>query len=603
MKMWIKMLAILFIACFLQQTAGMSVGDSRQGPRRVVREVAAPQPIDCKMSEWSKWGPCDPCSKTMHRSRGIEVFGQFGGQRCIEPIGDKKLCIPKTECEEASPPVCSASEFQCDSGLCIKKILMCNGDNDCVDFSDEEECDKVRLPCKNYPVTESDIAMGAGYGINILGSGPRMNPFNNKFYNGKCERVKEPSTLSYNRLPWNVASLNYETLVEESTSREVYKDTHSLLNEMTSEITSKIEIGLSFKFTRTDSSSSRNLSLTGLSAGVNVAIEDETKIKQITDYSETKEKSFYRVKGKVQLGKYRLRSRDLEVSETFLDDVDALPIEYEKGQYFGFLEDYGTHYTKNGNSGGEYELIYVLNSKVLTEKSVTETTLKNCLKVGIDLQFELSSGISVGLEPGKTVPVDKCKTVTPNQTSENKSEPLIDKVISSVKGGSTKSAAAMKSQLSKEGILDISSYVEWARTLSDLPALIHSDPEPIYNAIPLNFPDAQPKRENLQRALHEYMAEYNLCKCQPCRNGGTVAQIDGQCVCLCPMHYEGKACQIIRHDLMKDTAAPVEQQGNWGCWSSWNKCSNERHSRTRMCKTDDIPKATCKGDAVSEEQC
>lgn len=81
------------------------------------------------------------------------------------------------------------------------------------------------------------------------------------------------------------------------------------------------------------------------------------------------EKSYFRVKGKVQLGTYRLRSRGLEVSELFLDDVDALPIEYEKGQYFGFLEDYGTHYTKNGRAGGEYELVYVLNSKVIKDSS------------------------------------------------------------------------------------------------------------------------------------------------------------------------------------------------------------------------------------------
>lgn len=79
-------------------------------------------------------------------------------------------------------------------------------------------------------------------------------------------------------------------------------------------------------------------------------------------------KTFVRVKGKVQLGTYRLRSRDLEVSETFLDDVDALPIKYEKGQYFGFMEDYGTHYTRNGRAGGEYDFVYVLNSEVLTEK-------------------------------------------------------------------------------------------------------------------------------------------------------------------------------------------------------------------------------------------
>lgn len=138
---------------------------------------------------------------------------------------------------------------------------------------------------------------------------------------------------------------------------------------------------------------------------------------------------------------------------------------------------------------------------------MTETTLKDCLKVGIEAQVELSTGFTAGLEPGKTVPVDKCKIVTPSQTrmynflvftihgcrkivttksneqflfvcffkGDNKSEPLIDKVISSVKGGSTQSAAAMKSQLSKDGMLDINHYIEWARTLSDIPALIQSD--------------------------------------------------------------------------------------------------------------------------------
>lgn len=44
------------------------------------------------------------------------MFGQFGGQKCIEPIGDKKVCKPTSECKEAPPPVCSATEFQCESG-------------------------------------------------------------------------------------------------------------------------------------------------------------------------------------------------------------------------------------------------------------------------------------------------------------------------------------------------------------------------------------------------------------------------------------------------------------------------------------------------------
>lgn len=54
-------------------------------------------------------------------------------------------------------------------------------------------------------------------------------------------------------------------------------------------------------------------------------------------------------------------------------------------------------------------------------------------------------------------------------------------MISSVKGGSPQSAAAMKSQLSKDGILDWNRYVDWARTLGDLPALIQSDVKCLQN--------------------------------------------------------------------------------------------------------------------------
>lgn len=83
-----------------------------------------------------------------------------------------------------------------------------------------------------------------------------------------------------------------------------------------------------------------------------------------------------RVKGKVQLSTFRMRSRDPMLTEIFLNDISYLPVEYNKGEYFRFLEDYGTHYAMSGKSGGEYELIYVMNKEVmkttsmLSEKSV-----------------------------------------------------------------------------------------------------------------------------------------------------------------------------------------------------------------------------------------
>lgn len=46
--------------------------------------------------------------------------------------------------------------------------------------------------------------------INILGADPRMNPFNNDYFNGRCNRVRNPYSGTYDRIPWNVGDLRYE---------------------------------------------------------------------------------------------------------------------------------------------------------------------------------------------------------------------------------------------------------------------------------------------------------------------------------------------------------------------------------------------------------
>lgn len=76
-----------------------------------------------------------------------------------------------------------------------------------------------------------------------------------------------------------------------------------------------------------------------------------------------------RVTGRVQLSTYRMRSTQLQVGEEFLEHVKTLPLQYDKGIYFAFLEDYGTHYTKTGKAGGEYELIYILNQDTIKARS------------------------------------------------------------------------------------------------------------------------------------------------------------------------------------------------------------------------------------------
>lgn len=55
--------------------------------------------------------------------------------------------------------------------------------------------------------------------------------------------------------------------------------------------------------------------------------------------------------------------------------------------------------------------------------------------------------------------------------------------------------------------------------------------------------DAHQKKENLERAIKDYVYEFDVRKCQQCQNAGTVILMDGQCQCLCSGGFEGLACE------------------------------------------------------------
>lgn len=119
--------------------------------------------------------------------------------------------------------------------------------------------------------------------------------------------MRNPNTGKYDRLPWNVGVLNYEvspgcvslvqsngvgfaakytlsfqTLIEETVSREIYEDTHSIVKEMLKEKTFKVDAGLSFKFKNSESS----LANVSVEAGLNFSKNE--LIRDVIEYSKIK---------------------------------------------------------------------------------------------------------------------------------------------------------------------------------------------------------------------------------------------------------------------------------------------------------------------------
>nr|XP_020651321.1 complement component C9 [Pogona vitticeps] len=524
---------------------------------RVRREPNAPTPIDCLLSAWSEWGPCNPCARERYRSRSVLRYGQFGGRMCHESLGHRESCVPDTPCLEEQPDC--GKDFQCDSGQCIKSRLVCNTEDDCGDLSDEAECENERPPpCRDRIIDVSELGRIAGRGINILGMQPRANAFHNEFFNGMCDRVRDGNTGIYYRKPWNVAVLNYEVSLSVPQG--------GFLSEVHSATVVVV--------------------VTCCQIGINIVGKQPTllfcpraKWWNADFFPSLQKKTFLHVKSSIQLGSFIMRTRDVRLNDVFLEDLKYLPTEYEKGEYFKFLETYGTHYARRGVYGGIYELLYILDDETMSKEGITKTDVKNCLGFTAGVAASAS-----GMDVNANIKDNKCKTEQMKNVDNSSGNTVVNGVLSQVKGGKTDVLVRLKEMLSTgQKVIDVENYVQWAATLPDAPAVISQEASPISTLVPSKMPDAEIKKRNLDRAVEDYVAEYSVCKCQPCQNGGTVMLLNGKCECGCTAYFKGDACEIPAETLASAPVINTATDGSWSCWSSWSACQQGKRTRTRLC--------------------
>ncbi|XP_072013062.1 uncharacterized protein [Amphiura filiformis] len=86
----------------------------------------------------------DPCEVNCFCLSGERICAAIGclpppdGAENCEPEYIDGECCPSYEHCEAGP--CTWAEFQCDNGVCVPITDVCDGHNDCIDFSDERNC-------------------------------------------------------------------------------------------------------------------------------------------------------------------------------------------------------------------------------------------------------------------------------------------------------------------------------------------------------------------------------------------------------------------------------------------------------------------------------
>ncbi|XP_041508397.1 complement component C8 alpha chain [Microtus oregoni] len=559
--------------------------------KRVSRAVT-PEPVACQLSNWSEWTDCFPCQDTKYRHRSLLQPSKFGGAICSGDIWDEASCNSPTPCLRQAQ---CEQDFQCrETGRCLKRHLVCNGDNDCLDGSDEDNCEDAMITeddCHQYePIPGSERA---ALGYNILTQEEALSVYDARYYGGHCETVYngEWRKLQYDpvcerlyygddekyfRKPYNFLKYHFEGLADTLISSEFYDDSNELFSKIKNSETLSGGITFGIGPPKVPVTLALNVSGSHISSFMN----------QLSKYNE-KRFSFMRVSTKVQTAHFKMRRHNIALDEGMLQSLRELPEQFNYGMYAKFINDYGTHYLTSGTMGGIYEYILVLDKEKMAAARVTAKDIGYCIGGSLGLEFGDHFTFDGGLS-GQT-----CEKSGAANTDKKNKNSAVEDIISRVRGGSSDSGSVLTENRS------IITYRSWGRSLKYNPVVIDFEMQPIHELLRhTNLGPLETKRQNLRRALDQYLMEFNACRCGPCFNNGEAILQGTSCKCQCSQGRQGAACE-------KMGLEGVKADGRWSCWSSWSECRAGTQERRRQCNNPEPQNggAPCPGKSTQTRAC
>lgn len=557
--------------------------------------AVTPEAVACQLSNWSEWTDCFPCQDKKYRHRSLLQPSKFGGTICSGDIWDEASCYSPTPCLMQAQ---CGQDFQCrETGRCLKRHLVCNGDKDCLDGSDEDDCDDARVTeddCHQYePIPGSERA---ALGYNILTQQEAQSVYDAKYYGGQCETVYngdwrklqyDPTCErlyygddeKYFRKPYNFLKYHFEALADTLISSEFYDDANDLFSKIKKDKSQSN--GISFGIGPAKSSTTVEASVSWSDAS--------SFLKELSKYN-VKRYSFMRVSTKVQTAHFKMRRNNIVLDEGMLQSLMELPDQFNYGMYAKFINDYGTHYITSGTMGGIYEYVLVLDKEKMGDYGITVEEVKKCFGGGIGLDFSNKLNVEGDLS-GRS-----CDQSGDGNIDERKKDLGVEDIISRVQGGSPDWGTGLTHNSSAI------TYRSWGRSLKYNPVVIDFEIQPIYQLLRhTNLGPLETKHQNLRRALDQYLTEFNACRCGPCFNNGEPILEGTTCRCQCSMGRQGPACERMVIEKMEGAKA----DGRWSCWSSWSECRGGSQERRRQCNNP-APQnggAPCLGKSLQTRAC
>ncbi|GAA6098810.1 complement component C6, partial [Tachysurus ichikawai] len=510
------------------------------------------------------------------RTKSVLRPAQFGGQDCSEPLVEERPCHPSKECV-IEKHICK-DKFTCDNGRCIKAILECNGQNDCLDNSDEKNCGKIKQVCG---VKREFIPLP---GVNLIGNGfdavaeqMRAAVLDNSIMGDECRLNRSKENRKVYRIPANIESykINVETIEDIKVNLPVNSETITLKHELSSS-------GITYPY--------------GYSLNIPIILnifqnsQRSNSFKEELSAFQKKDSEYFRLHQEIVTSTFQTKSSDLYLSHPFLTFLTNLPLDYNYALYRQIFQQFGTHYFSSGSLGGRYDLLFQYSREELKTQGLTQEQKKSCI------QNEFSVFLFIYFTSSHS---NRCGTNTQTTKYEGSFLQTSEKSISSVKGGRAEYAAALAWER-KGAPPDSTTYKDWISSTIDNPTVIDYELKPLVDLV-RGIPCAVTKRRHMLKALDEYLASFDSCKCAPCPNNGRPTLVGTECVCICQTGTYGANCEKRAKDYTSEAV-----DGYWSCWSSWSACdSTLKKHRTRSCNNPAPQKGgkPCQGPEFQEEEC
>ncbi|XP_032152746.1 complement component C8 beta chain [Sapajus apella] len=507
-------------------------------------------PIDCELSSWSSWTTCDPCQKKRYRHAYLLRPSQFHGEPCNFSDKEAEDCVANRPCR--SQVRCEG--FVCaQTGRCVNRRLLCNGDNDCGDQSDEANCRRIYKKCQ-HEMDQYWAIGGLASGINLFTNTLEGPVLDHRYYAGGCSPHYILNTRF--RKPYNVESYTPQTQGKYEFALEEYESYSDFERNVMEKTIKKSSFGFGLKIP--------GIFELGISSQ-----SDQGKhyIKRIKRFSHTKS-VFLHARSDLEVAHYKLKSRSLMLHYEFLQRVKQLPLEYGYGEYRDLFRDFGTHYITEAVLGGIYEYTLVMNKEAMEKGDYTLNNVHACAKHNFKIggaieEVYIKLGVSVG----------KCRGILNEIKDRKERNTMVDDLVVLVRGGASEHITTLAyKELPTADLMQ-----EWGDAVQYNPAIVKVKVEPLYELVTAtDFAYSSTVRQNMKQALEEFQKEVSSCQCAPCQGNGVPVLKESRCDCICPAGFQGLACEI-----SYQKSIPID--GKWNCWSNWSSCSGGRKTRQRQC--------------------